>query len=107
MKDIFNRTEKLDENKIVDNLNSKFSSFINKLKQEKQETVDAFKLIVKASKGDITLTDEQKTQIGEQLKDILKTIGLTTVAIMPGGAIVAVLLKVLNQQNLILPSAFK
>jgi hypothetical protein len=110
LEDIFKKkdnTEKLNENKLINSLKSKFTNFISKLKQEKKETIEAFKLIVKASKGEITLTDEQKTQIGEQLKDLLKTVGLTAVAIMPGGVIVAGLLKLLKQQNLIIPSSFK
>jgi hypothetical protein len=106
-KRFLDRKKMLEEVSLLDNLKTKFTAFMGKLKQEKKETVEAFKLIVKASKGEITLTDEQKTQIGDQLKDVLKTLGLTAVAVMPGGIIVAVLLKLLKQQNLIIPSAFK
>jgi len=74
---------------IIDNMKSKIKDFISAIKQEGKETRDAFKLILQSAKGDITLTDEQKEQIGNQLKDVLKTIGLTAIAVLPGGVIVA------------------
>jgi len=91
---------------IIDNMKSKIKDFIAAIKQESKETKDAFKLILQSAKGDITLTDEQKEQIGNQLKDVLKTIGLTAIAVLPGGVIVATLLKIFKQTHLITPSSF-
>jgi hypothetical protein len=91
---------------IIDNMKAKIKDFISAIKQEGKETRDAFKLILQSAKGDITLTDEQKEQIGNQLKDVLKTIGLTAIAVLPGGVIVATLLKIFKQTHLITPSAF-
>ena len=91
---------------LIDNMKTKIKDFISAIKQEGKETRDAFKLILQSAKGDITLTDEQKEQIGNQLKDVLKTIGLTAIAVLPGGVIVATLLKVFKQTHLITPSAF-
>ena len=91
---------------IIDNMKAKIKDFIVAIKQEGKETRDAFKLILQSAKGDITLTDEQKEQIGNQLKDVLKTIGLTAIAVLPGGVIVATLLKIFKQTHLITPSSF-
>jgi len=90
----------------VDNMKTKIKDFISAIKQEGQETKDAFKLILQAAKGEIELSDEQKEQIGNQLKDVLKTIGLTAIAVLPGGVIVAALLKIFKQSHLVTPSAF-
>ncbi len=107
LKENYNVPTNIDENKLIDSIKAKFSKFINGIKQEKKETIEAFRLIVKASKGDTVLTDEQKTQIGNQLKDVLKTLGLTAIAVLPGGAIVAIILKLIKQQDVIIPSSFK
>jgi hypothetical protein len=91
---------------IIDNMKTKIKDFISAIKQEGQETKEAFKLILQAAKGEIELTNEQKEQIGNQLKDVLKTIGLTAIATLPGGFIVAALLKIFKQSHLVTPSAF-
>ena len=78
---------------IIDDTKSKLKKFILAVKQEGQETRAAVGLIIKSAKGEITLTDEQKKQIGEQLKDILKLVGLTAIATLPGGFIVGALIK--------------
>jgi hypothetical protein len=91
---------------IVDNMKTKIKDFISAVKQEGQETKEAFKLILQSAKGEIELTDEQKEQIGNQLKDVLKTIGLTAIATLPGGFIVAALLKIFKQTHFITPSSF-
>ena len=87
-------------------MKSKIKDFISAIKQESKETRDAFKLIIQSAKGDIELTDKQKEQIGNQLKDVLKTIGLTAIAVLPGGVIVAALLKIFKQSHLVTPSSF-
>jgi hypothetical protein len=91
---------------VMDNMKTKIKDFISAIKQEGQETKDAFKLILQSAKGEIELSDEQKEQIGNQLKDVLKTIGLTAIATLPGGFIVAALLKIFKQTHLVTPSAF-
>jgi hypothetical protein len=90
---------------VTDNIKSKITAFVNAVKQEGKETKEALKLILQAAKGDIELSEAQKEQIGDQLKDVLKTIGLTAIAVLPGGFIVAVLLKVFKQTKLITPSS--
>jgi hypothetical protein len=96
----------LTEENIFTLVKSKFKDFISKLKQEGSETKQAFLKLIKAAKGDVTLTDKEKEEIGEQLKDTLKLAGLTAIAIAPGGVIVGALLKLLKQEHLVTPSAF-
>lgn len=93
------------ENLITD-IKSKIKKFILAVKQESKETKKSVSLLIKAAKGEIELTDEQKEQIGNQLKDVLKTIGLTALAVLPGGIIVATLLKIFKQDHLVTPSSF-
>jgi hypothetical protein len=90
----------------IDNMKSKITAFVNAVKQEGKETKEAFKLILQAAKGDIELSEAQKEQIGEQLKDVLKTIGLTAIAVLPGGIIVGALIKLFKAEYLVTPSSF-
>ena len=99
------RKTKIEEG-FIDNMKTKFQNFLKALKQEGKETKEAVKLLIKSAKGEIELTDEQKEQIGNQLKDVLKTIGLVGIATLPGGFIAAALLKIFKQTHLVIPSAF-
>ena len=90
---------------IIEDTKGKLKKFIIAVKQEGQETRAAVGLVIKSAKGEITLTDEQKKQIGEQLKDILKLVGLTAIATLPGGFIVGALIKLFKAEHLITPSS--
>jgi hypothetical protein len=90
----------------IEDIKSKFSKFIKAIKQESQETKEAFKLLILAATGKKSLTDFEQKQIGDQLKDVLKTIGLTAITVMPGGFIAAILIKVLKAEKYITPSSF-
>lgn len=87
-------------------IKAKFQDFLNKIKAEKQETKEAFKLLVQSVKGDVKLSDQEKQQIGDQLKDVLKAIGLTAATVLPGGTLYFVLVKVLKLEKYTMPSAF-
>jgi hypothetical protein len=89
----------------VDDLKSKFNKFISAAKQEGKETKEALSLLIKSAKGDIDLTDDQKKEIGNQLKDVLKLVGLTAIATLPGGFIAAALIKLFKAEYLITPSS--
>jgi len=91
---------------IMGDIKTKFQKFLSALKQEGQETKEAVSLLIKTAKGDIELSDEQKEQIGNQLKDILKTIGLVGIAALPGGFIAGALIKLFKAESLVTPSAF-
>ena len=101
--------EKLDEVKLKDlitKLKTGWKDFVKAIKQEGKETQEAFVLLNQAAQGKITLTPEQKKQIGDQMKDVLKTLGYITIFSLPGGSIVTILLKVLKLNKYVLPSAF-
>jgi hypothetical protein len=90
----------------IGDIKTKLSKFISAVKQEGKETKEAVSLLIKSAKGDIELSDEQKEQIGNQLKDVLKLIGLTAIAALPGGFIAGALIKLFKAEALITPSAF-
>jgi len=99
------RKTKIEEG-FIDNMKTKFQTFLKALKQEGKETKEAVKLLIKAAKGEIELTNDDKEQIGNQLKDILKTIGLVGIATLPGGFIAAVLIKLFKAERFVTPSSF-
>ena len=102
----WNESLELNEAISMNELKMKFKKFITALKQEGTETKEAFSLLAKAAMGKIELTDVQKSEIGEQMKDVLKAIGLTTIAIAPGGIIAGFLIKMMKAERFITPSAF-
>ena len=105
-KEWWNESLELTEAVSIEDIKSKFSKFVKAIKQESQETKEAFKLLILAATGKKTLTDAEQKQIGDQLKDVLKTIGLTAIAVMPGGFIAGILIKVLKAEKYITPSSF-
>ena len=105
-KEWWNESLELTEAVSIEDIKSKFNKFVKAIKQESQETKEAFKLLILAATGKKTLTDAEQKQIGDQLKDVLKTIGLTAIAVMPGGFIAAILIKVLKAEKYITPSSF-
>ena len=90
----------------IEDIKTKFNKFISAVKQESKETKEALSLLIKAAKGDIELSDKQKEQIGNQLKDVLKLVGLTAIAALPGGFIAGALIKLFKAESLITPSSF-
>jgi hypothetical protein len=98
-----NKLEELSTGKIK----SKLKFILGALKQESRETKEAFSKIIQSSKGEITLTDEEKKEIGEQMKDVLKLAGLATVSLIPGGTIAAILIKLFKAEKYITPSSFQ
>jgi len=91
---------------LVSDLKSKFNKFISAAKQEGQETKEVIGLLVHAAQGKIKLSDKDKEYIGNQLKDVLKLVGLTAIAALPGGFIAGALIKIFKAESLITPSAF-
>jgi hypothetical protein len=87
-------------------IKSKFKKFISAVKQENQETKEVVGLLIHAAQGKIKLSDKDKEYIGNQLKDVLKLVGLTAIATMPGGFIAGALIKLFKAEALITPSAF-
>ena len=88
-------------------VSKKLKDFFSAVGNESKETSEVVKLLYKANKENRDLTKAEKDQVKNQLKDVLKTIGLGSLAIMPGGFIVAVILKALKLNDKIIPSSFK
>ncbi len=96
--------ESLEEG-FIENAQENMKKLLLAIKQEGRETREAFKLVLKAAKGEIQLTDEQKKQIGDQLKDVLKMVGLVSIAVLPGSFIVGALIKIFKAERLVFPSS--
>lgn len=87
-------------------IRDKAKDFFEKVHQESDETKEAFSLMMASINGERELTDEEKTKIGEQFKDVLKTIGLVGATILPGGFLYFLIAKVFKLNKFVLPSAF-
>lgn len=88
-------------------LKGKFKTFIEKLKQEGQETKNAFLKIAHAVKSKEKLSKEERVAIGDQLKDVLKLAGFSAASVLPGGVIYLLLARMPMLQKTLTPSAFR
>ena len=89
-----------------DSLKEKMKDFLEKIGQEKDETKEAFSILIDSINDGKKLTDEEKEKVGEQLKDVLKTLGLVGASILPGGFIYFLVAKVFKLNKYVLPSSF-
>lgn len=89
-----------------DSLSEKFKEFLHHLDQEKEETKQAFEILKDSVVNNKQLTAEEKHQVGNQLKDVFKTLGLVTLASLPGGSLFFVVFNFLKLNRYVLPSAF-
>lgn len=96
----------LDFKKLYNKLKNSFSNFLDKLKQEREETKEAYKILVNSIKDNKTLSIEERKQIGDQLKDTLKLAGFTAASVLPGGFIYLLLTRVTKLKKHMVPSAF-
>ena len=80
--------------------------FVGAIKTEKDETKHAMVMILQHLNGE-KLTSEEWKWIRNQMGDVLKMVGLTGMAIAPGGSLLAILAKAIKADKYILPSAFK
>jgi hypothetical protein len=96
-----------DINDLYEKVKNSTKDFIEKIGQETDETKEAYRLLVDSIQNGTELTPEQKEQIGEQLKDVLKTLGIVGVTLLPGGSIFLILTKVLKLNKYVLPSSFQ
>jgi hypothetical protein len=81
--------------------------FLNNIEQEGKETKEAFYLLVHSINTGVDLTEEEKDKIGEQLKDVFKTIGVVSLAALPGISLVFLLTTYFKLNKYILPSSFQ
>jgi hypothetical protein len=96
----------MDVSGYYESLKEKTKDFLEKMSQEKDETKEAFKILIDSINDGKSLTDEEKEKIGEQMKDVLKTIGLVGATVLPGGFIYFIVVKVFKLSDYALPSSF-
>jgi hypothetical protein len=99
----------LNEINMADTVNKakdKVKHFISAMRNEKDETKQAMVMLLRHINGE-KLTSEEWAWVRNQMKDVVKLLGLTTVAIMPGGSLVAILAKALKMDKHVLPSSFQ
>ena len=89
-----------------DSLKEKMKDFLDKISQEKDETKEAFSILITSINDGKKLTDEEKEKVCEQLKDVLKTIGLVGATVLPGGFVYFLIAKVFKLNEYVLPSSF-
>jgi hypothetical protein len=87
-------------------LKAKSKDFLQKIEEEEKETKDAFEILKQSVLEDKELTDKEKEEIGNQLKDVLKTIGLVGLAALPGGSLFFVLFNFFKLNKYVFPSSF-
>ena len=96
-------------------LRHQFKELVDCIKQENDETKEAFDLILKESRGQLLdeegnqrdLTKKEKEFIRHQAFDVLKVLGLASLAILPGGTLALILINVFKLNDRLLPSSFK
>jgi hypothetical protein len=91
---------------MIDKGKSQVKTFVSAMKNETLETKHALKMILDHLNGE-KLTPDEWAWVRGQMKDVVKMLGLTTMAIAPGGSLVALLAKALKADKYILPSSFQ
>lgn len=92
--------------KLYEKYREDFKEFLKGLETEERGTKEAFVLLHAHAFEGKELTKEEKKEIEDQMKDLLKTTGLVGIAIMPGGTLIFILAKFLKFNKYIIPSAF-
>jgi len=80
--------------------------FVGAMRNETEETKHAMAMLLQHLNGE-KLSPEEWRWVRNQMKDVLKLIGLTTMAVAPGGSLLAILVKALKVDKHILPSSFQ
>ena len=93
-------------NKYVDNLTKNFTKFIDALKNERVEVVDAYKKLINSVKEGKKLSYQEKKEIGDKLKDVLRLSGFIFATLLPGGFIYLVLAKTTKLKKHLIPKSF-
>ena len=95
-----------DNKRVVNIIKSNLNKIINCLKTESKETKQVFNILINSIKDNKKLTKEEKVFCIEQLKDIFKTLGLTTLLIIPVSTILFILIYLLKGQKYLFPSSY-
>jgi hypothetical protein len=92
--------------KLYGKYSEEFKNFLKAMEKEEKGTKEAFVLLHAHAFDGRELTKEEKKEIEREMEDVLKTVGLVGIAIMPGGSVVFILAKFLKFNKYILPSEF-
>ena len=85
----------------------KVKQFVSAMRNETEETKIAFGMMMQHLNGQQKLNDTEWKWVRNQLKDVMKMLGLTAMAVAPGGSLALGLMKVLKADKYMLPSSFK
>jgi hypothetical protein len=91
---------------LLEKLKLSYGTFIVNIEKEGHDTKAAFYLMNQSAFHGKELSHEEKVQIGNQMKDVLKTVDLIALTILPGGTVFFILASVLKINKYIIPSAF-
>ena len=90
----------------LDKLKKDVNLFLEALKKEGIETKSMSKLLTTCVIERRPLTDEEGKKFAKQLKNIVKTLGLATIIVMPGGSIFFILIHYLKLRDYFLSDSF-
>ena len=74
---------------------------------ETKETKLAFAMMLQHLNGQQKLNDVEWKWVRDQMKDVMKMLGLTAMAVAPGGSLALGLMKVLKADKYMMPSSFQ
>jgi hypothetical protein len=95
----------LDMSAMANKTKEQVKKFTDAMKTETKETKMALAMLLQHLNGK-KLNDVEWKWIRGQMSDIVKLLGLTTMAVAPGGSLVALLAKVLKMDKHMLPKSF-
>lgn len=90
----------------LDKLKKDVNLFLEALKKEGIETKSMSKLVTTCVIERRKLTDEEGKKFAKQLKNLVKTLGLATIIVMPGGSIFFILIHYLKLRDYFLSDSF-
>ena len=90
----------------LDRIKKDVNLFLEALKKEGIETKSMSKLLTTCVIERRPLTDEEGKKFAKQLKNIVKTLGLATIIVMPGGSIIFILIHYLKLRDYFLSDNF-
>jgi len=93
-------------NQYVGKLKAGFKAFIQSIKAEGKQTRNAFSLIVQSAAGKKKLNQQERKDIGNQLRESLKAAGLVTASMLPGGTIYFIIIRLLKLEKWTMPKSF-
>jgi hypothetical protein len=102
---IENVVTELDMSLMANKTKEQVKKFANAMKTETKETKMAMAMLLQHLNGK-KLNDVEWKWVRGQMSDIVKLLGLTTMAVAPGGSLVALLAKVLKMDKHMLPKSF-